>query len=87
MEPFENKLNSVQNILTQRAQAARTAEQRKNELVMYLAHDIRTPLTSIIGYLNLLEEIPDLPAVQKGKLHSHLPGKSIPSGKDDRRGF
>ena len=65
MEPFENKLNSVQNILTQRAQAARTAGQRKNELVMYLAHDIRTPLTSIIGYLNLLEEIPDLPAVQK----------------------
>ena len=28
MEPIENKLNSVQNILTQRAHAARTAEQR-----------------------------------------------------------
>lgn len=67
MEPFENKLNTVQNILTQREQAARIAEQRKNELVMYLAHDIRTPLTSIIGYLNLLEEIPDLPAGEKAK--------------------
>lgn len=67
MRPFEIKLNAVQNILTQREQAARAAEQRKNELVMYLAHDIRTPLTSIIGYLRLLEQIPDLPDEEKEK--------------------
>lgn len=67
MRPFEIKLNTVQNILTQREQAARAAEQRKNELVMYLAHDIRTPLTSIIGYLRLLEQIPDLPDEEKEK--------------------
>ena len=67
MQPFEIKLNTVQNILIQREQAARAAEQRKNELVMYLAHDIRTPLTSIIGYLRLLEQIPDLPDEEKGK--------------------
>ena len=67
MQPFEIKLNTVQNILIQREQAARAAEQRKNELVMYLAHDIRTPLTSIIGYLRLLEQIPDLPDEEKEK--------------------
>ena len=67
MQPFEIKLNTVQNILIQREQAARAAEQRKNELVMYLAHDIRTPLTSIIGYLRLLEQIPNLPDEEKGK--------------------
>ena len=67
MQPFEIKLNTVQNILIQREQAARAAEQRKNELVMYLAHDIRTPLTSIIGYLRLLEQIPDLPDEEKDK--------------------
>lgn len=67
MQPFEIKLNTVQNILTEREQAARAAEQRKNELVMYLAHDIRTPLTSIIGYLRLLEQIPDLPDEERGK--------------------
>ena len=67
MQPFEIKLNTVQNILIQRDQAARAAEQRKNELVMYLAHDIRTPLTSIIGYLRLLEQIPDLPDEEKEK--------------------
>lgn len=34
---------------------------------MYLAHDIRTPLTSVIGYLNLLEEEPNMPAEQRAK--------------------
>ena len=67
MLPFEVKLNTVKDILLQREREARTAEQRKNELVVYLAHDIRTPLTSIIGYLNLLEQIPDLPDGEKAK--------------------
>lgn len=40
--------------------AAKAAEERKNELVAYLAHDIKTPLTSISGYLQLLEEAPEL---------------------------
>ena len=67
MLPFEVKLNTVKDILLQREREARTAEQRKNELVVYLAHDIRTPLTSIIGYLNLLEQMPDLPDGEKAK--------------------
>lgn len=67
MLPFEVKLNTAKDILLQREREARTAEQRKNELVVYLAHDIRTPLTSIIGYLNLLEQIPDLPDGEKAK--------------------
>lgn len=41
--------------------AAKAAEQRKNELVAYLAHDIRTPLTSVLGYLDLLRESDDVP--------------------------
>ena len=40
---------------------------RKNELVAYLAHDLKTPLTSVIGYLSLLEEAPDMPPEQRGK--------------------
>ena len=67
MEPFERKLNSVRCILDQRERAARSAEQRKNELVLYLAHDIRTPLTSVLGYLDLLEEMPELPAEERAK--------------------
>ncbi|MCR1897470.1 HAMP domain-containing histidine kinase [Irregularibacter muris] len=30
--------------------------QKKNDVVTYLAHDLKTPLTSIIGYLNILED-------------------------------
>ena len=37
-------------------QRAKEAEQRKNDLIVYLAHDLKTPLTSIIGYLTLLNE-------------------------------
>ena len=52
----------------QRAKEARIAEQRRNELVAYLAHDIRTPLTSVLGYLSLLNESPEMPEEQKAKL-------------------
>lgn len=60
MLPFEYKLNTVKQNLKQQKEATALAEQRKDELVMYLAHDIRTPLTSVIGYLSLLEEAPDM---------------------------
>lgn len=63
----ERKLHMVKSELKQRTLEAELATQRKNELVMYLAHDIRTPLTSVIGYLNLLAETPDLPTEQRAK--------------------
>lgn len=65
MLPFERKLNSVKQTLAERKMETALAEQRKDELVMYLAHDIRTPLTSVIGYFNLLEEDPNMPPEQR----------------------
>ncbi|OUP09186.1 HAMP domain-containing sensor histidine kinase [Collinsella sp. An2] len=50
--------------------AARAAEQRKDELVAYLAHDIKTPLTAVTGYLTLLEEAPDMPEGQRARYAS-----------------
>lgn len=67
MLPFERKLNTVKQTLEKQKQETALAEQRKDELVMYLAHDIRTPLTSVIGYLNLLEEEPDMPVDMRAK--------------------
>ncbi len=67
MSAAERKLTAVQSELKQRALAAELANRRKNELVMYLAHDIRTPLTSVIGYLSLMAEAPDMPAEQRAK--------------------
>lgn len=67
MLPFECKLNTVKRNLRQQKEATALAEQRKDELVMYLAHDIRTPLTSVIGYLSLLEEDPDMTVSDRAK--------------------
>jgi len=64
---MEYKLNKIKNNLEKQKKAALDAEQRKNDLVVYLAHDIKTPLTSVIGYLSLLDEASDMPPEQKAK--------------------
>lgn len=68
---IETALNESNQKLRMRKKDALNAEQRKNELVVYLAHDIKTPLTSVIGYLSLLDETPDMEAAQK-KRYTHI---------------
>lgn len=48
IKPMEQKLTLVKETLAQQFADIETAEQKKDEMVMYLAHDIRTPLTSVI---------------------------------------
>jgi len=67
MNFMETKLNMFKHILEKRERDAKQAEQRKNDLVVYLAHDIKTPLTSVIGYLDLMAEVPDMPIEQRAK--------------------
>lgn len=67
MLPLEKKLNTVRQTLEKRELEAKLADQRKNELIVYLAHDLKTPLTSIIGYLSLMDEAPDMSIEQKAK--------------------
>jgi len=67
LDSIAAKLNQIKRNLEKRERDAREAEQRKNDLVVYLAHDIKTPLTSVIGYLSLLDEAADMPAEQKAK--------------------
>lgn len=56
----EDKLNLVREQALRNAVLAREAEQRKNDLIVYLAHDLKTPLTSVIGYLALLQDEPQI---------------------------
>lgn len=56
----EVRLNLIKLESERNARAAKDAEQRKNDLVVYLAHDLKTPLTSVIGYLSLLREETDI---------------------------
>lgn len=67
LKDMEKQMNQIKMSVLLGQQAVKEAERKKNELVMYLAHDIRTPLTSVIGYLSLLAEEPDMPAEQKAK--------------------
>lgn len=52
----ENQFNQIQMNIQRSRQIAKETEQRKNDLIVYLAHDLKTPLTSVIGYLTLLYE-------------------------------
>ena len=54
--PIEKKINSIKNTLVQQNAEIKISEQKKNDLIMYLAHDLKTPLASMIGYLNLLRD-------------------------------
>lgn len=67
LREFSQKLKDFKYELKVNEQARLQAEQQKNDLVVYLAHDLKTPLTSVVGYLTLLEETPELPAEQKAK--------------------
>lgn len=67
LQPLENKLNEIKGTLKEQRKHAEESEQRKNDLVVYLAHDLKTPLTSIIAYLSLLNEAPDMPLEQRAK--------------------
>ena len=53
---FTEKLNDIKSDYITSKNNAKEAEQKKNDLIMYMAHDLKTPLTSIIGYLTLLND-------------------------------
>lgn len=57
---FAEKLNDIKYNYITTKNNERDAEQKKNDLIMYMAHDLKTPLTSIIGYLTLLSEEKDI---------------------------
>lgn len=67
LKPVEHHLNQIQQNVRSARESAKEAEQKKSDLVMYLAHDLKTPLTSVIGYLSLLRDEPDLPSEQRAK--------------------
>ena len=67
LSTVQDELNGIRLTALADERAAVAAERRKDELVAYLAHDVKTPLTSVIGYLSLLDEAPDLPKEPRQK--------------------
>ncbi|HBC26512.1 MAG TPA: sensor histidine kinase [Ruminococcaceae bacterium] len=66
-EEFKLQLMQLKEMEQHSRQLAQAEMQRKNDLITYLAHDLKTPLASVIGYLCLLNEAPDMPEAQKEK--------------------
>lgn len=59
------QMTEIKASMQRHEQILKEEASRKNDLITYLAHDLKTPLTSVVGYLSLLEEAPDLPPEQK----------------------
>ena len=67
LHDIENQMNQIKSDMLASRRAAEDAEKRKNDLVVYLAHDLKTPLTSVIGYLTLLQDEQELTAAQRAR--------------------
>ncbi len=57
----------VRSAIARSKQLLQAETERKNDMIAYLAHDLKTPLTSVVGYLSLLDEASDMPAAQRAK--------------------
>ena len=61
LEEIQKRMNHLKRESEKNEKLAKENEEKKDELIVYLAHDIKTPLTSMIGYLSILNEIDDMP--------------------------
>ena len=64
---ISTQMVEIKSTMRQHEQILKDEANRKNDLIAYLAHDLKTPLTSVIGYLSLLSEAVDMPAQQREK--------------------
>lgn len=77
MTKFSEKLNQIKYEYILSTKRAKEAEQKKNDLIMYMAHDLKTPLTSVIGYLSLLNEEQEIPKKLQNKYMKIALDKSL----------
>lgn len=71
LEPIESRLSEIKRTLKRQKQEAAEAEKKKNDLVVYLAHDLKTPLTSIVAYLTMLDSYKDMPEEERER-YTHI---------------
>ncbi|MEI3218406.1 MAG: HAMP domain-containing sensor histidine kinase [Lachnoclostridium sp.] len=71
LKPIEIHLNEIKATLKRQELEAVESEKRKNDLVLFLAHDLKTPLTSVVAYLTMLDSHPDMPVEERAK-YTHI---------------
>ena len=71
LKPIESKLVEIKDTLKKRELEALEAEKKKNDLVVFLAHDLKTPLTSVVAYLSMLDSYKDMPEEERER-YTHI---------------
>ena len=71
LKPIEKRLNEIKETLKRQKLEAIESENRKNDLVVFLAHDLKTPLTSIVAYLSMLDEHPEM-SIEERARYTHI---------------
>lgn len=67
LDPIAGDLLAAQARLTEQQAELAAQERRRQDLIAFLAHDLKTPLTSVLGYLELLRDEPGLTEEQRAK--------------------
>lgn len=56
LSELSKSINSLSLALLEKQENEKKEEERKNRIIADISHDLRTPLTSVVGYFNLLKE-------------------------------
>ena len=81
LKPIETRLNEIKQILKKQEQEVLEGEKKKNDLIVFLAHDLKTPLTSIVAYLTMLDSYQDMPEEERQRYTHIALEKSIRLGE------
>ena len=81
LKPIETRLNEIKQILKKQEQEVIEGEKKKNDLIVFLAHDLKTPLTSIVAYLTMLDSYQDMPEEERQRYTDIALEKSIRLGE------
>ncbi|MDO4312272.1 MAG: HAMP domain-containing sensor histidine kinase [Eubacteriales bacterium] len=71
LKPIEIRLNEIKATIKRQELEAVESEKRKNDMVLFLAHDLKTPLTSVVAYLTMLDSHPDMSVEERAK-YTHI---------------
>lgn len=64
---LRRRCRELEDELETQKRSARAEQDRKKDLVAFLAHDLKTPLTSVVGYLTILRDKGDLAEEERGR--------------------
>ena len=81
LKPIETRLNEIKQILKKQEQEVIEGEKKKNDLIVFLAHDLKTPLTSIVAYLTMLDSYQDMSEEERQRYTHIALEKSIRLGE------